>query len=363
MTDRPVWDEGGWKGFPALADTITTDICVVGLGGSGLAAIEESLKLGGSVVGIDRGYVAGGAAGRNAGFLMAGMPLFYHEARAKWGASRVKQVYRKTLEKLAVALTHTSSRQTGSLRIASDDEELGDIGDEIAALVADGFEVHSYDGPEGEGMLLPADGVYDPLRRCRELAVSLAHGGAVLYEDTPAVAVEQGRIETPRGSVEADVIVVAVDGRLEEVFPQFGGRVRTARLEMLATAPLPSRFSRPVYTAFGDIYWQQLTDGPLVLGGLRNEHMESSWSTTPGPTEEVQKALDGYLGELGIDAPVTHRWAGHAAYTENQTPIFEEVFPSVWAVGAYSGHGNVLGAVYARAAVRSALSGVEEKLL
>ena len=265
MTDRPVWDEGGWKGFPALADTITTEVCVVGLGGSGLAAVDESLNLGKSVVGIDMGSVAGEAAGRNAGFLMAGMPLFYHEARARWGASRVKQVYRKTLEELAVALTHTSSRQTGSLRIASYDEELGDIGDEMAALAADGFAVHSYDGPEGEGMLLPADGVYDPLRRCRELAVSLAEGGADLYEGTPAVTVEQGRIETPRGSVEADVIVVAVDGRLEEVFPQFEGKVRTARLEMLATAPFPFRFSRPVYTAFGDIYWQQLTNGSLVV--------------------------------------------------------------------------------------------------
>ncbi len=363
MTDRPVWDEGEWKGFPTLADRIIADVCVVGLGGSGLAAIDESVKLGRSVVGIDAGYVAGEAAGRNGGILLAGMPLFYHEAWARWGPKRAKRVYRKTLDELAVVLAHPSARQTGSLRIATDDEELGDIGDEMAALAADGFEAHPYDGPEGEGMLLPADGVYNPMRRGRELATSLADEGANLYEHTPAVAIGPGRVETPRGPVEADVVVVAVDGRLEKVFPELKDRVRTARLEMLATAPVPHRFSRPVYSGYGSVYWQQLLDGVIAMGGKRDRFYERSWSTDAGPTAELQSGLDNQLEEMGVEAVVTHRWAGHAAYTENRTPIFEEMYPSVWVVGAYSGHGNVLGAVYARTAVRSALSGVEEGLL
>jgi glycine/D-amino acid oxidase-like deaminating enzyme len=49
---------------------------VIGLGGSGLAAVLEARSLGLSVIGIDAGMVAGGAAGRNGGFLLEGTASF-----------------------------------------------------------------------------------------------------------------------------------------------------------------------------------------------------------------------------------------------------------------------------------------------
>jgi glycine/D-amino acid oxidase-like deaminating enzyme len=58
-----------------------------------------------------------------------------------------------------------------------------------------------------------------------------------------------------------------------------------------------------------------------------------------------------------VEAPVTHRWAGVIAYTEDRLPVFAEVRPGVLAVGAHSGHGNVLGSAAGRAAVAIALGG------
>ncbi len=362
MTDRPVWDEGSWEGLPCLEGNINAELCVVGLGGSGLAAVEEGLSLGLSVVGIDAGPVAAEAAGRNGGFLLAGMSLAYHEAVLRWGEA-ARTVYRMTLDELDRLMSQPTARRVGSLRIADSDDELADIGDELAALRADGFDVASYDGPEGEGLLLPHDGVCNPMRRCRDLVGDLLGEGASLFENTRATSVRSGRVELRAGVIEADHIVVAVDGRLEVLFPQLAGRVRTARLEMLATAPLERRYSRPVYTAFGYIYWQQTPQGVIALGGLRERFAEHSWTTEPGPTEELQSALDGHLAEMGISARVTHRWAGHAGYTPDRTPIYAELEPGVWVVGGYCGHGNVIGAVYARAAVRSAVGGAREPLL
>jgi len=363
VTDTPVWETGDWEGLDALAGGREADLCVVGLGGSGLAAVDEGLALGLDVVGIDAGRVAGEAAGRNGGFLLAGMPLFYHEAVLRWGdAARI--VYQLTLAELdRIMTTQQTTARVGSLRIADDDAELADIGDELSALRAHGFESHPYDGPEGEGLLLPADGSCNPMRRCRGMVADLVSGGASLYERTRAVEIGNGRVETEGGVIEADQIVVAVDGRLELVFPRLQGQVRTARLEMLATEPIERRYDRPVYTAHGYIYWQQLPDGSVALGGLRDRFADHSWTTEPGPTPELQDALEGYLGELGIEATITHRWAGHAAYTPDRAPIYTELDPGVWVVGGYCGHGNVLGAVYARAAVRSAVSGSREPLL
>ena len=87
-TAHPVWgDPAAWENPTALEGDARADICVVGLGGSGLAAVGAALDAGASVVGIDAGPVAGGAAGRNGGFLLAGCALFHHAAVEAWARS------------------------------------------------------------------------------------------------------------------------------------------------------------------------------------------------------------------------------------------------------------------------------------
>lgn len=86
--DVPLWEEGGWEPLPSLAGEVEADVCVVGLGGSGLSAVLELLRLGRSVVGVDAGSVAGGAAGRNGGLLLAGLAAFHHDAVAALGRER-----------------------------------------------------------------------------------------------------------------------------------------------------------------------------------------------------------------------------------------------------------------------------------
>lgn len=363
VTNTPVWLQDPWGGLPDLSDSAQADVCVVGLGGSGLSAVDEALRAGKTVIGVDAGVVAGEAAGRNGGFLLAGMALFYHEAEQRWGSETARMVYQSSLDELDVLLSQPASRRVGSLRIADSDRELRDIEVELAALSAAGFVAEPYDGVEGRGMLIPGDGVCNPMKRCRDFVPPLIERGAKLYERTRAITIETGLVTTSGGVIEADHVVVAVDGRVEALFPELEGRVRTARLEMLATEPFSQKYTRPVYTAYGYVYWQQLPDGRLALGGLRDRFADHSWSLDPGPTPELQNALDGYVSELGISAPVAHRWAGHAAYTPDRAPIYEEIKRGVWVVGGYCGHGNVLGSVYARAAVRSALSGTKEALL
>lgn len=349
----PVWEDGEWTGFPRLTAVLEADLCVVGLGGSGLSAIEAGLELGLSVVGVDGAQVGGGAAGRNGGFFLAGMPHFYHNARETYGAETALTFYQTTLAELERIFAAGIARRTGSLRIAASDAELADIDEEIAALSADGFAVEAYEGSEGAGMLIPWDGVCNPLARVRQQAGLVADGGAQLFEQSAAVEVVSGRVTTASGTVEAGMIVVAVDGRLELIFPELAGTVRTASLQMLATGPDPSvRFDRPVYTDFGYNYFQQLADGSIALGGLRHQHRETSWTTEEGLISEVQSGLDGILNGLGVKAPVSQRWYGHAAFTDDRRPVFAGMAPGVVAIGAYSGHGNVIGSIYGREAVR-----------
>ena len=250
-------------------------------------------------------------------------------------------------------------RRTGSLRIATTPDERADCAAHAASLLEHGFRVTPYEGPEGEGILLPDDASCDPLARAVATADAVQAKGARLHERSAVTTVQSGRVGTRDGTVRCQAVVVAIDGGLEDLLPELAGRVRTTRLQMLATAPVDRVVTtRPVYSRYGFDYYQQLADGRVTLGGCRDRHQETEWGAPAEPSAAVQDDLETFLrGALGVQAPITHRWAARAAYTDDRLPVLEEYAPRVQVVGAYSGVGNVLGAICARAAAARLLGG------
>lgn len=356
--NTPIWDDRDWRPLPRLTGSLRADVCVIGLGGSGLAALEELAALGVPAVGVDAGAVGGGAAGRNGGFVLAGLAKFFNETVAECGEEAAASLYRQTAREIEqwAADMPALVRRTGSLRIAADAAELADCEKHLAALRYCGFAAETYDGPEGKGLLLPTDGVMQPLERVRTLAQRLRQREARLYEHSPVRKIVPGSVVTDAGAVQCDTVIVAVDGRLEQLLPELAGRVRTARLQMLATAPTREvNLPRPVYRRHGFEYWQQLPSGALALGGFRDHALAEEWTTATEPTPRIQGLLENFLREhLGVRAPITHRWAASAGYTADGLPVLEEVRPRLWAAGGYNGTGNVVGALTARAAARLA---------
>ena len=207
----PAWEDGNWTPLPSLTSHVETDVCVVGLGGSGLTCVNALLALGKRVVGIDAGIIGGGAAGRNGGFLLAGTSEFYHDSVASLGRERAKKIYQLTVDEIERIATETPEvvRRTGSLRIAGSADEEHDIVRQLAALRADGFGGESYDGPEGRGLLVHEDASFQPLARCRLLARKAIAAGARLFERTVGTGLSERRVETSSGGiVSCDRIVV-----------------------------------------------------------------------------------------------------------------------------------------------------------
>lgn len=364
----PLWSElaAPVGPFPTLSGRAATDVCVVGLGGSGLAALAECARRGVAAIGVDGGRVAGGAAGRNGGFLLAGLAHFHHDAVARLGRARAVACYRATEDVLgALVEDHPDvARRVGSLRVAADEVELADCQLQLAAMRQDGLAVEAYEGGEGAGLLFPNDAAFQPVAGCRAVAERLSASRNVqLFEETPVVAVEPGRVRCAAGEVEAAVVIVCVDGGLEVLLPELAGVVRSARLQMLATAPLGERVTdRLAYCRHGYDYYQQLASGELLLGGCRDIGGESEWTNEALPSPAVQLALDALLaqlvGPIGLPTPpVTHRWAGIVGYTRSGLPVMRRVADGVYAAGGYCGTGNVIGRIAGRALVELALDG------
>lgn len=357
----------------------SADVVVVGMGASGLAAAWHAAKRGVEVVVLDAVGIAAGAAGRNGGFLLAGLAEFHHDAVARRGREFARGWFEATADELAFTQAEFPDlvRPTGSLRIAASQDEVDDIRSQLSAMQSDGLDAHAYDGPEGIGLLVPGDAAIDPAARCHALAAKALAAGARLIAPARVTSIEvdttsginvrvRPSYATPEregfGAVASVIaagrVVVAVDGGLEWLLPELADRVRTSRLQMLATAPDSHvTLARPIYRRWGYDYVQQVPSGEVFIGGGRDLHADVEWEAEAQPSMSVQRHLDALAVDLGVTAAVTHRWAAHAAFTEDQLPVAEEVRPGVFVVGAYSGHGNLLGPMLAREAVDAALDG------
>jgi gamma-glutamylputrescine oxidase len=370
------WDDAddvaAWPGLPPLPGDVAADACVVGLGGSGLAAVESLIDRGLSVVGVDAGRVGAAAAGRNGGFLLGGPDAYLHSAIAAWGEDAAVWLYRATLRELdhLVALVPDVVRRVGSIRLAGlpgDPESAEEAADHAAelddcdlhekALVRHGIAVQRYDGSLGRGLYLPDDAAMNPARRALALAVLLRRRAA-LHEGTRALEVRCEEVVTDRGTVTARIVIVAVDGLLDVLLPQLSSRVRTARLQMLATEPVsPGRLACPVYGRWGYDYAQQSADGRLFVGGGRDRFEAREWTTDASPSAEVQGYVEHIAARFaGAPVSVTHRWAASVGFTDGRA-LCTAVDDGVVAIGGYNGTGNLIGPVAARAAVALALDG------
>lgn len=348
-----------------LSANLEADLVVVGLGGSGLTALLHAAQRGLNVIGIDADRIAAGAAGRNGGLLLAGIADFHHNVRNDFGITRAKALYQHTLDEIdrIEATTPEAVSRIGALRIGEltrgeDSAELSDTYEHRDALIADGFPVEDYEGEQGVGILIPTDGTFHPARRAVLLANLAKNAGAQIFTHSPAIKIESGLVTTDQGSIKAKHIVVAVDGNLGKVLPEISDLVQPTRLQMISTAPETKlNLKYAVYIRQGWDYWQQLPDGRIAIGGGRDLALELEATDEVEPTKLMRDYLENKLKEIGVSALTEHHWAAIVSYTDSGLPIVKQVQQGVWAVGAYCGTGNVVGALLARSVVDQCIDG------
>ena len=333
--------------FRSRVTSDPVDVVVVGAGVTGCSCALSLARRGLRVRVHEAREVAGGASGRNGGFALRGGAMSYTAAHATLGPERARRLWSLSERALdaMVGLAGEDLRRTGSLRLAVDEAERAELEGELKLLRADGFDAEwleqltpPLDRLYGGALLHPDDGATQPARLVRRLAVAAVGAGAQLAE----------RSRVDPAAVQADAVVVAVDGLTSGLLPELEAVVVPVRGQMLATAPLAERiYDRPHYARHGFDYWQQLDDRRLVVGGKRDASFATEYTDAEETTPLIQARLEAFAAELAGAQPdeITHRWAGIWGETPDRLPLAGRVpgRDGVWVAGGYSGHGNVLG--------------------
>ncbi|ETX30053.1 NAD(P)/FAD-dependent oxidoreductase [Roseivivax isoporae] len=364
--------------FPPLDGDARADVCVVGAGYTGLSAALHLVEAGFDVVLVEAHRVGFGASGRNGGQLGSGQRQDQLALEKMVGADAADRLWdlaedAKRLVKDLVARHGIDCHLTpGVAWTASDAASVRGL-HRYAAHLADRYgytacEVHDRDSwraicpsPDYCGGIVDTDAAHlHPLRLALGLARAAAGAGARIHEGTHVTRVVPGtrpRVETDRGTVTADHVILAANGYLGSLDAGVAARVMPINNFIVATEPLGERraevLTRDIAVAdarFVVNYFRMSHDGRLLFGGG-----ESYGYRFPDIRRTVRAPLLKVFPTLK-DVRLDYAWGGTLAITMKRLPYLGRPAQGVLSASGYSGHG-VGTAVHAGRLMAEALRG------
>jgi gamma-glutamylputrescine oxidase len=203
-----------------------------------------------------------------------------------------------------------------------------------------------------------------PLNYTLGLADAARGAGAVLYEGSPAIAVEDGpggvSVRTAAGSVKARYALLACDAFLGTLDPTLAARIMPVANYVVATEPLgaaPSLIPRDravADTKFVVDYYRLTADNRLLFGGGERY--------TPNPPADIAGFVRPYLERVfpqlrGVR--IEHGWGGLVSVTLTRMADIGRR-GNVFHAHGYSGKGVILTTL-AGLLVAEAMAGTAER--
>ncbi len=365
-TDTAAPFEGRQDSLPAKADVV-----VVGGGFTGLSAARSFARRGAKVVVLEAGAVAAEASGRNGGHVNNGLAVDYPALAARVGRERAAAWYRAyddavdTVERIvAEEAIDCGFARRGKLKLAARPahyEQLARNFDQLRneadshvelvpqARVRDEIGSDRYVG----GLLYRKSAQMHMGRFGRGLAEAAAKRGALIHDHTPVQRLQRRRgqaytVHTPRGSIDAEQVLVATGATRHGAFSSFSfwrRRIVPIGSFIIVTEPLGEQRAlqvlpqRRTYTTTENLhnYFRLTDDHRLVFGGRARFALSSPLSDAKSGVV-LQRQLAQVFPQLA-DVPIGYCWGGIVDMTRDRLPhagVEDGLFYSM----GYSGHGT-----------------------
>jgi glycine/D-amino acid oxidase-like deaminating enzyme len=227
--------------------------------------------------------------------------------------------------------------------------------DELASLTG----TERYHG----GWLDRRAGSVQPLAYARGLARAARAAGATVCGDTPATALAKSghgwRVETPRGAVVADQVLLCTNGYTDGLWPRLCETVVPVYSVQVATAPLSENVRRSILPGGQTVsdtrrvlsYFRLDGEGRLLMGGGGSAYGGSVGRLAAGLKRRVAELLP-QLTEPRFE----HVWGGRVALTLDHLPHRHVLGPGLQAGLGYNGRGVAMATMMGQVLADHALA-------
>jgi glycine/D-amino acid oxidase-like deaminating enzyme len=312
----------------ALPGDTTADVAIVGGGLTGLWTAYYLLKAspGLRVLVLEKEIAGFGASGRNGGWCSALFPrstASLEKAHGRDAALALRRAMIATVDEVGAVADAEGIEcdfvKGGTIAFARTSVQAKAADAEVAEAAVFGVDPLER---RPDSVFDPNCARVHPAKLVRGLARVVERMGGVIYEQTAVTAWSKGMVETVRGAVAADSIVVALEGYGATV-AQTHRRVLPLYSLMIATEPLPESTWNEIGIEHGQtftdyrhllVYGQRTADNRFAFGGRGARYhwgsaIRSGYDRDPGVFEHLRVALAGLFPQ-SADARITHRWGG-----------------------------------------------------
>jgi glycine/D-amino acid oxidase-like deaminating enzyme len=338
-----------------LADSLRTDVCIVGAGYAGLSTALHLAERGTRVVVLETREPGWGGSGRNGGQVIPGIKYDPEDLRAKFDPETAERLIRfvgGTAEivyeliarhrmdvpatrngwiqgahtEAGVALVRERARQW-SARGVDGARFLGRA--EVAALLGTDKYLAGWLDPRGGGV--------QPLSFARELARAAIGAGAQVHGGTEVVALVRNgtrwTVTTAHGpQVDAEKVVICTNGYTGNLWPGLRHSIIAPNSYIVATEPLPPDVAAQILPQ-GQVssdtrqllfYFRRDHENRVLLGGrgpFREPKSNADWS-------HLERVL-ARMFPVAASARIEFRWCGRVAVTRDFLPHLHEPAPGL----------------------------------
>lgn len=355
---------------PMLDTDTECDVCVVGGGFSGVSAALHLAEKGRSVILLEAEKIGWGASGRNGGFnCLGGAKLSRATWERRFGAEDYARYLRAGREatELVGALSEgrdIGRQEGGEWAIAhrpSDFEAFAEEAETLHRIAGIGSELVPRDALAERGLAIAgAQGAmrvdagfpFNPRAWVLALAEMARAAGAEICVRTPVLSIApEGRriaVQTPRGRVLADRLILAANGyNSEDIPPWMAARYMPVISQIMVTEPLPEGGWRGCQMAYDTRnmlhYFRRLPDGRMLFG------MRGALNDGPGARARMRAEIEAHFSRAFPEwagARAAFHWAGLICATARLTPYVGPIrsLPGARASFGYHGNGVSMGA-------------------
>ena len=345
-----------------LADTVDVDVCVVGGGLAGLSATLGLAERGHSVALIEAHRVGWGASGRNGGFVGAGFSPPPRKIAAKVGLDQARALHRLSRDGLEQVRRRIKDHAIdcgpnteGSLSASwfNDADDLRRWRDDMAETFDERYDFWPRERVREaliseryyDALFKPDAFQFHPLNYCLGLARAAEARGALIFEQSPAVAHDlDGAVKTVTvaggGQIRAREVLFACGGYIDGLHRRLSAAIVPVATYVIVTEPLGERIETAIRvpytisdTRFALDYYRRLPDSRILWGGrisIRRQPPALD-RLMLGDLLKVYPQLKGVAVETA--------WSGLMSYAVHKMPQIGRLSPGVWYAMGFGGHG------------------------